>query len=836
MGERLDKVKRWATTYDRDRERRQWRKIKRGARAAGGGFVGLARRAYEGVRPKNISVVKFSLFLLVAVIAHILVEIRTDHIFTPDRVFVHAIMAFLLVPLLLEIRFRDHFEELFSAFMVALFTPAILMWMAKGISWAGVAWHTTIFSYITHIFFVPIWIYYAALQEHSDPVWNGHSIKQTISSIIWVFWTLLIIIGAMQHMPDLEDKFIFGAISPEYKEWGKEKLEEFPETAKGLGKVFVDKVAELFRKPIRYAVGDDYYLGQVEKNKKEKLGVYIENVRPASPQYYQDEPVSVWGTLKARTLQPDNTVQVVTECIAQSANNVPGLQNRIVGDANPENPTSIQFGYEVANFEHVDLSCEFAAGRLKPGTRKIIFNTTFDFHTDSYLKAYFMDKERLRSLERQKINPLDQYGITDKKPIAVYTNGPVGIGMETTRTEHGSLVPTASGTMFRHGITIENKWQGKIQQLKKVVFKVPVGMSVVPDSCDFHAEIVECRASVPECEDGKYSSIYHVAQRSKRVPGGSVTKRGLDVINRLFATKKRKFVSFNCRVLFDNVETVLGNTPIATHYFKTSVDYTYGIEQSTNVHVRKVKEFITPEGIGLSEPIEPYEVPPSDEQMLQKIWNTYKQDIIDAHEATGVPKSVIIALIGAESRGDRLAVSSTGAAGLAQFTYKTKHFTKVTKTCCKREAGENGPHWCVKERKRCGKNRWCAAGNYACTPDPSSPQYDDRFDARHSIFSLAEKIKKEVNGYKKYAARLEFALASYNMGGRPVRAAIAQTSKGNPSWPDVASEFSAALLSSNGYDGWPWDSLQKKSKNVIKYVNKIKAYRDTVEPLVEGTT
>ena len=844
-------AKDWArdySRYDPVKQRQQWEKVKTGVNHAGAGMVGLATQSRESITPNSINPLRFMLFLLVALALHLLIETQTSNIFSVERVAGHLIMFLIICPLILGISLRERFEELFTVFIIALFLPLLFMWISTGLSWAGVDVQVTIFSYLTNLFLVPVWIYYGIFQEHVDSRWGNHSLKHFLGTLIMAFWLIFIIISMIQHMHEnnLEAKFQWGDISAQYKESAKERVKELPGIIKNAFGVFGGKVTELFRRPIQYAVGDDYFIGAVEKSKEEKVGVYLENLRAAAPQFFEDEPVTVWGTLKARTLQPDKMIHVVTECVAIPASPVAGLQNRVMGDANPENPSSLQLVADVANYEHLDLSCEFPPGLLHRGSRKIAFNTTFDFSTDGYLKSHFMDQVRVRSLVRENINPLTQYGVTETLPVAIFTNGPVGIGMETTRTEHGALIPVTADTAFRFGITVENKWEGRIQSLRSVLFRLPAGTNVVPDSCDFNIEEISCSPDLPLCGDTSATVLYGVSAASRRDTDGRVVKRGLDVINRLFTSEQRKYVSLTCKVGFDNVEAILGTTPLATHYFKASAAYEYVLEKSLSVTLKPVKEFLVQPVPGMPgiptvpgfDPVakpSPYDVPKSDDDLLRKIWATYGADITASSQQSGVPKGFIMAFIAAESSGNPNKISTSGAAGLGQFTYKEKFFS-VTQNCCKnKEADEGAPHYCVNERKRCGNDVWCAAGGYTCSPDPNDQLYDDRFNPQHSIFSVGELTSKNIKSYSKYAARVEFAIAAYNVGQAPINAAIKQTGSSNPSWPEVVAQLTPSLLQ-KWYKKWTWDHLQGKTKEVSNYVAKVMALSATAESIGEEGT
>ena len=68
-----------------------------------------------------------------------------------------------------------------------------------------------------------------------------------------------------------------------------------------------DEAAKSWKARLEYATGD-YYEGEVEENENEPLGVYLENIEKAETEFYEDEPVSIWVTLKARTLEKDKEV------------------------------------------------------------------------------------------------------------------------------------------------------------------------------------------------------------------------------------------------------------------------------------------------------------------------------------------------------------------------------------------------------------------------------------------------------------------------------------------------------------------------------------------------
>ena len=316
------------------------------------------------------------------------------------------------------------------------------------------------------------------------------------------------------------------------------------------------------QKQIQYATGD-YYTGMVDDNQNEPIGVYLENIQPASSKFFEEDSIVLWGVLRARTLNPDKDVKITTSCYAEKDS------EKIKGDADPTGPGD-ELEISVAVMEEKDLTCEFAPGKLKEGTWLTYFSSTFNFDTHSYLKAYFMDQDRLRATRRQDKDPLDVYGIADKNPVAVFTNGPVFVGIQTTQPLTGPKA--GEKNEMRIGVTLENRWQGKIKEIKDLIIKIPPSMSL--SFCDYNIKSEPCNGA--ECEDGKYSVVYRIQEGSE---GGKRGKQSLKNIE--------SFQSISCRVNVENVDAALGDVPLVTHYFKVSADYLYELKGETSVTVEK---------------------------------------------------------------------------------------------------------------------------------------------------------------------------------------------------------------------------------------------------------
>lgn len=342
---------------------------------------------------------------------------------------------------------------------------------------------------------------------------------------------------------------------------------------------------------IQYATGD-YYTGMVDENQKEPIGVYLENMQVASNKFFEGDTVTIWGVIRAKTMDPEKTITIKTICYAEmpkpdispdvsiskvSITNPIGLEDVdftrmevVQGDADPTGPDN-SFNMVVSVMDEKDLNCEFVPNALGEGSWTAYLSSTFNFDTYSYLKAYFMDQERLRAIRRQNKDPLDDYGIADKNPVAVYTQGPIMIGMQVTQPLIG--LDRQNKNELRLGITLENQWKGRLKRINDLVIKVPPSMSIA--FCDYNIKADACKAD--ECEDGKYAIVYKLQDNAE---GG---KRGKESLKNM----ENDFQTINCKVNVENVDSALGDSPIATHYFKVSADYIYELKAAIQITIEK---------------------------------------------------------------------------------------------------------------------------------------------------------------------------------------------------------------------------------------------------------
>ena len=318
---------------------------------------------------------------------------------------------------------------------------------------------------------------------------------------------------------------------------------------------FVSDIIKAGERQLDYATGG-YYTGMVEENEdpENQLGVYLENVEAADNTFFETEAVSVWGDLKARTL--DQPIYVHMSCESGDRKGTI-MQTQL---ANPE-------GYKIDKLEQTGFECRFRQNQLKVGSNTIKIKADFTFQTYAYIKTYFMDIERIRALRREDKDPLAQYGITDKKPTGVFTNGPVKLGMGTIDPPVG--LGTGINPYDYIGITVEKQWPGSIKNITNVTIQIPKVLKLEADG----NEEVFCK--------GEFEKV-------GEDDGGYVTYRMKDDVVKKIKTPITGFKSWRCSIVAEDISKVLGTTPVTTYYYRANVKYIYETEKTISVFIKSV--------------------------------------------------------------------------------------------------------------------------------------------------------------------------------------------------------------------------------------------------------
>ena len=391
------------------------------------------------------------------------------------------------------------------------------------------------------------------------------------------------------------------------------------------------------------------YRGNVEKNRYESLGVYFANIRAADPRFYQDEPITVWGSIQSKTYK--DAVIINFNCYRWKDN------KKI-----PADKTIPNIRFPIFTLEEVDTECTFLPKskgdklEISAGSNTVTLSAEYNFGTDAYLKAYFIDRDRFRAYAREAPEKdietaiFKEFGIKDTKPVSVSTNGPIEIGIGTgqpliTVSEGYTIKPTIGITLTnRKEIQDKNKriitkWDGKIKNITELVLLVPPGITLGSEEdlkkcySKDATELLRCPCSMPfkpyNLHDCFSSCFKHVMepcnkaceennpnkdQQEKCVQecettfnkcneectflfevneGEGPTKEKytgyvLDVDSIKFRDLNKdidKHRSFVCR--FEPSKAVLDATPITTRYFRVRARYNYLLENPVSVNVEQ---------------------------------------------------------------------------------------------------------------------------------------------------------------------------------------------------------------------------------------------------------
>ncbi len=297
----------------------------------------------------------------------------------------------------------------------------------------------------------------------------------------------------------------------------------------------------------------DIYAGNVDQNSRKDIGVYFQRVQAADPEYLEGDKVAVFADLKVQTL--NNPIVISPKCWADK-----DRRDELQGVAVPHKITVDS--YDIPSFD-----CKFSS--LDAGGRTITMSAMFDFETMAYLKSYFMDEDKLRSIIREGKDPLDFYKVIDKQPIATYTNGPVALGMEIRSSLPVGLKPGETEKL-PFGISLTNRWDGKIQSVSNVRFEVPDG---------FEVENL--------AEDCSHSFVFKGLIEGYNVYELDIAKERLN--NPKLLTNIKESQSFRCylKARDNKIPEILGKVPLSTKFFRASVKYQYTLDKTLSLEIKE---------------------------------------------------------------------------------------------------------------------------------------------------------------------------------------------------------------------------------------------------------
>jgi hypothetical protein len=294
---------------------------------------------------------------------------------------------------------------------------------------------------------------------------------------------------------------------------------------------------------IQNRTGINFYMGMIEDNEEEPVGLYIDKVRPAEKYFYEGSPILIWTDIRGKSLVKDSEINVTPSCYIDEK-----------GYATVD-PTR----FSLLGEEHNSFLCTFSD--LPKGNYRVRANAAFTFETWAYVTYTFVDIEMKRSYELQDKNINNELNIP-LTPRAVYTNGPVMLGMGT-----GLDQPIGIDTQYNTrepilGVTIDDRWtDGQVESVSEFVIQVPD---------DF--DLVKCDRGTPQAGEGIVSGYT------------SYTLRKEDL-----SDPRLGFQSITCRLHIKEpgLRTFLSGAPKVQKTFVAKVAYLYNLQKSVSINVRE---------------------------------------------------------------------------------------------------------------------------------------------------------------------------------------------------------------------------------------------------------
>ena len=292
---------------------------------------------------------------------------------------------------------------------------------------------------------------------------------------------------------------------------------------------------------LEYATGG-YYSGNEENAPAQ--GVFIKNIEYSQPDYIEGDIIEIAARIDIQT--PSNSLEFSVDCKAEEE-----MDEEIIIDGDilelPDGRTMIGYKDEL-----LPITCSFKNG-LSSGIYDVVFSVLYDYETSSSLKIYFMDMERKNAMRAEGIDPLEEYG-KEKNPKAIYTNGPIKLGIKQPALPIGLDFDNELGPLI--GFTIENDWGGEISKINSIYVYTPEGLSLDLNYCDEFTEI--------STENGM--NVYRIANPSK-------------------IKKIEDYLTINCKTIIDSKSSLLGDDEISTKEIKVIASYVFETEKSTDIRI-----------------------------------------------------------------------------------------------------------------------------------------------------------------------------------------------------------------------------------------------------------
>ncbi|MFP4118234.1 MAG: hypothetical protein ACLFTR_04915 [Candidatus Woesearchaeota archaeon] len=231
-----------------------------------------------------------------------------------------------------------------------------------------------------------------------------------------------------------------------------------------------------YSQTIQRAMGTSY-ASEVDQHADKDIGIFLEDVEPTRSRYSSRDPVTVWGVISGDAPGEDRIIDASMSCRYES----------------PERDSSSVEGFLSPSDNYIidekmsrTFRCEFPAGTIdgdSTGSHRVELSSEFSFETMAYFTIPFMDEEAYLALRRS-----DPGRLTDiqNKFTAQNTYSPVEVGVGAQ--DFPILVSSRGDSHATLGFSINDRWDGAIEELKSFTIMMPEG--VVLEDCDSPIDFV----------------------------------------------------------------------------------------------------------------------------------------------------------------------------------------------------------------------------------------------------------------------------------------------------------------------------------------------------------
>ena len=406
--------------------------------------------------------------------------------------------------------------------------------------------------FITAITFTPFWVLYVAFTD------GEKSAKVAKIYLAGLLILALIIVFAQMSFPNFFNQAKGVNVGRPIKDFFSQVSFSFGTIKTKLTGVFnLNVIKTRINNTLNpYA---KYYSGQVEQNSREKLGVYIEDLKSLTPNNYVDEKPIIMAQLVGKSFL-DKTILVTPSCRIESRDySAPGT---------PDPRDSIDLNYQLQR----TVTCELPS-QSKEGYYDAVIGANFNFETWAYITYTFVDLKTIQNYYLQNKDVNTELGI-DPYPTAIYTSGPVSIGVSSSKQpiDINTEKPANEAIKQQFGFTIDNAWQqGSIKRVEEVDVLIPEEFKL--DDCKPLPWSTE--EQLPE--EGMYKYVFSSDDFfNKKTNNNFDYRQDLRTITcKLFLRDQESM---------DNVVTFGSKTPAT---FVVMAKYNYLVEQKTRLRIEK---------------------------------------------------------------------------------------------------------------------------------------------------------------------------------------------------------------------------------------------------------